>query len=127
MTRTATPEVLQQTDLSGRRAKKLEELRQGWGDVSTINEIIAYAYEDWKTVTGGVMGFAHYLTYLLDIEGLLLTAGMMNMMAKMQQEADAQIIRDFFATVPEDSVMGLLTSELAQSILEGKALRTYEG
>lgn len=121
------PIGLKKINLSDKRSNELEAKRKHWGEIKTINEIIARAFEDWVEVTGSAEGFAHYQTYIMDSEGLLLSTPMLEAMADAQKETDADIVRTFFQNVPRDSVFGLLTQELVDSILKGEAVRIYEG
>lgn len=43
-----------------------------------------------------------------------------------QRQIDAEIVREFFSRVPEDTVLGMLAEELVESLLTGEAVREVE-
>ncbi len=109
------PTGLKKVTLTKKATRKLEELRGGH-DTENVSEVVSHCFEDWVAVTGAENGFATYVTQVLDEKGLLATT---------QKIADAEIVEEFFQNVPDDSVLGMLTGELVESILEGEVVRPY--
>ena len=97
------------------QTEALKSRREAWTSDS-VSDVISQAYEDWRLVTGSSNGWANYVAEVLDERQLLHTN---------QKQADVEIVEEFFQNVPEDTVLGLLTGELVESIIEGEVVRPY--
>jgi len=123
MARAAKHPGLLKVKLSVKRERELAARRDSWDMDLAVDEILAQAFDDWRDVTGSVQGWASYLALSLDDLAHVPSQETLVLVQKAQKASDVEVVQEFFGNVPEDTVLGHISNELAESIEDGQPVR----